>query len=111
MSQVYDSFGVPQGFQAAGTYSGLCSSRVKLDVAMIVSRRDCSIVTDTQQGMTARSGKVLVLHMGRLFLTGSAASRFQRKSVRLSAPVSMKRRLQSLSSPAVPRASISVRLS
>lgn len=64
MSQVYDNFGVPQGFQAAGTYSGLCSSRVKLDVAMIVSRRDCSIVTDTQQGMTARSGKVLVLHNG-----------------------------------------------
>ena len=45
MSQVYDSLSVPQGFQAAGTYSGLCSSRVKLDVAMIVSRRDCSIVT------------------------------------------------------------------
>ena len=64
MSQVYDNFGVPQGFQAAGTYSGLCSSRVKLDVAMIVSRRDCSIVTDTAQGMTARSGKILVLHNG-----------------------------------------------
>lgn len=64
MSQVYDNFGVPQGFQAAGTYSGLCSSRVKLDVAMIASRRDCSIVTDTQQGMTVRSGKILVLHNG-----------------------------------------------
>ena len=64
MSQVYDNFGVPHGFQAAGTYSGLCSSRVKLDVAMIVSRRDCSIVTDTPQGMTARSGKILVLHNG-----------------------------------------------
>lgn len=64
MSQVYDNFGVPQGFQAAGTYSGLCSSRVKLDVAMIVSRRDCSIVTDTQQGMMARFGKVLILHNG-----------------------------------------------
>ena len=64
MSQVYDNFGVPQGFQAAGTYSGLCSSRVKLDVAMIVSRRDCSIVTDTPQGMTAQYGKILVLHNG-----------------------------------------------
>lgn len=64
MSQVYDSLSVPQGFQAAGTYSGLCSSRVKLDVAMIVSRRDCSIVTATSQGLMAQSGKVLLLHNG-----------------------------------------------
>ena len=64
MSQVYDSFSVPQGFQAAGTYSGLCSSRVKLDVAMIVSRRDCSIVTATSQGLMTQEGKVLLLHNG-----------------------------------------------
>ena len=64
MSQVYDSLSVPQGFQAAGTYSGLCSSRVKLDVAMIVSRRDCSIVTATSQGLMTQSGKVLLLHNG-----------------------------------------------
>ena len=94
MSQVYDNFGVPQGFQAAGTYSGLCSSRVKLDVAMIVSRRDCSIVTDTPQGMTARSGKILVLHNGTALPDGRAALKFQRKSVRLSAPASMKPRLR-----------------
>lgn len=74
MSQVYDNFGVPQGFQAAGTYSGLCSSRVKLDVAMIVSRRDCSIVTDTQQGMTTRSGKILVLHNGTALPEGKRGS-------------------------------------
>ena len=64
MSQVYDSLSVPQGFQAAGTYSGLCSSRVKLDVAMIVSRRDCSIVTATSQGLMTQEGKVLLLHNG-----------------------------------------------
>ena len=64
MSQVYDSLSVPQGFQAAGTYSGLCSSRVKLDVAMIVSRRDCSIVTATSQGLMTQSGKILLLHNG-----------------------------------------------
>lgn len=94
MSQVYDNFCVPQGFQAAGTYSGLCSSRVKLDVAMIVSRRDCSIVTDTPQGMTARSGKSWSCTMGRPFLTDRAALKFQKKSVRLSAPASMKPRLR-----------------
>lgn len=70
MSQVYDSLSVPQGFQAAGTYSGLCSSRVKLDVAMIVSRRDCSIVTATSQGLMTQSGKVLLLHNGTALPAG-----------------------------------------
>lgn len=91
MSQVYDSFSVPQGFQAAGTYSGLCSSRVKLDVAMIVSRRDCSIVTATSQGLMTQEGKVLLLHNGTALPDGPRAMRFLRKSVRQPGNAWMKR--------------------
>lgn len=64
MKQVYDDSCLPQGFSAAGTYSGLCDSRVKLDLAMIVSQTDCSIVMAGTGGMTQGSGKALLLHNG-----------------------------------------------
>ncbi|MCH4188215.1 MAG: arginine biosynthesis protein ArgJ [Megasphaera sp.] len=64
MKQEYDDICVPQGFSAAGTYSGLCKNRVKLDLAMIVSRTDCSIVTAREGMITCTIGKTLVLHNG-----------------------------------------------
>lgn len=64
MKQVYDDSCLPQGFSAAGTYSGLCSSRVRLDLAMIVSRTNCSIVISSAQGISQGEGKALLLHNG-----------------------------------------------
>lgn len=70
MKQEYDDICVPQGFSAAGTYSGLCKNRVKLDLAMIVSRTDCSIVTAHEGTMTCTIGKTLVLHNGTALSQG-----------------------------------------
>ena len=54
----------PQGFAAAGTYSGICDQRVKLDLAMIVSRTDCSIVTAGAYGIKQDTGRAVLFHNG-----------------------------------------------
>lgn len=64
MKEVYDNNCLPKGFSAAGTYSGLCDSRVKLDVAMITSQADCAIVMAGMNGTVQGQGKVLLLHNG-----------------------------------------------
>lgn len=63
MSQVYDMC-VPQGFQAAAAYSGVCDSRIKLDTALIVSRESSAIVLADANGMTAKNASVLLFHHG-----------------------------------------------
>lgn len=63
MKQVH-TIGLPGGFSAAGTYSGLCDSRVKPDLAVIASRTDCAIVIADPCGASLREGKVLLLHNG-----------------------------------------------
>ena len=64
MKQVQDTACVPQGFLAAGTYSGLCDKRVKLDLAALVSRTDCSIVISDKMECRQYTGKVFFLHNG-----------------------------------------------
>ena len=64
MKQVHDTACVPQGFLAAGTYSGLCDSRIKLDLAALISRTDCSIVISEKTGCRQYTGKALLLHNG-----------------------------------------------
>ncbi len=64
MKQVQDTACVPQGFLAAGTYSGLCDKRVKLDLAALVSRTDCSIVISDKTGCQQYTGKAFFLHNG-----------------------------------------------
>ncbi len=59
-----DDICIPKGFSAAGTYSGLCASRVRLDLAMIVSVTDCAIVTADACGMQQTTGRALLLHNG-----------------------------------------------
>lgn len=63
MSQVYDMC-VPQGFQAAAAYSGVCDSRIKLDTALIVSRPRSAIVVSGPDGVKAQNGSVLLFHHG-----------------------------------------------
>lgn len=79
MKQVYDDICVPQGFSAAGTYSGLCKDRVKLDLAMIVSRRDCSIVTVGKDTVSCTIGKALVLHNGTALPEGQRGKEIQQE--------------------------------
>ena len=54
----------PQGFAAAGTYSGICDQRVKLDLAMIVSRSDCSIAMAHDGNIQQYTGRAILLHNG-----------------------------------------------
>jgi glutamate N-acetyltransferase/amino-acid N-acetyltransferase len=65
MEQINGSICAPLGFSVAGTYSGVCNRRVKLDLAMIMSRSDCSIVTFGKDlGKTQCSARVLLYHNG-----------------------------------------------
>lgn len=64
MERMNSSICVPKGFVAAGTYSGLCRSRVKLDLAMIASRTDCSIVTLKGEEETISTGRAVLYHNG-----------------------------------------------
>lgn len=58
MKQVHDTACVPQGFLAAGTYSGLCDKRVKLDLAALVSRTDCSTLFLIKQAAVSIQAKL-----------------------------------------------------
>ena len=79
MKQVYDDSCLPQGFSAAGTYSGLCDSRVRLDLAMIVSRTNCSIVVSSAQGVWQSAGKALLLHNGAALPDGLRGQEIQQE--------------------------------
>ncbi len=63
MKQVH-SISLPGGYCAAGTYSGLCDSRVKPDLAVIASRTNCSIVIADPCGSSQYEGKIFLLHNG-----------------------------------------------
>lgn len=76
MSQVYDMC-VPQGFQAAVTYSGICDSRVKLDTAMIVSPSASTIVCSDETGLHSKTASVLLLHHGLSLPQGVRGSEIQ----------------------------------
>lgn len=64
MTQNKSNICAPQGFAAAGTYSGICDHRVKLDLAMIVSRKDCSIVVANADGTQQSTGRAVLFHNG-----------------------------------------------
>lgn len=74
MKQVHEDICVPQGFAAAGTYSGVYAKRVKVDLAMIVSPRPATIVTVDAAGMKASTGSVLVVHHGAALPEGTRAA-------------------------------------
>ncbi|MCH4178856.1 MAG: arginine biosynthesis protein ArgJ [Megasphaera sp.] len=82
MKQEYDDICIPKGFSAAGTYSGLCKKRVKLDLAMIVSQNDCSIVTACEGTTTCTIGKTLVLHNGTALPEGERGKEVQKEVCR-----------------------------
>lgn len=73
MKQVHEDSCIPEGFCASGTYSGLCGSRIRLDLAMIVSRTDCSIVTAGTEGVSQYICKALLLHNGMALPEGKRA--------------------------------------
>ncbi len=70
MTQSKSNICAPQGFAAAGIYSGICDRRVKLDLAMVVSRTDCSIVTAEASGVCQSQGRAVVYHNGLALPTG-----------------------------------------
>lgn len=79
MKQVHDTACVPQGFLAAGTYSGLCDKRVKLDLAALVSRTDCSIVISDKRGCRQYSGRAFFLHNGTALPTNARGQEIQKE--------------------------------
>lgn len=64
MKRGQDTACIPQGFLTAGTYSGLCDTRVKLDVAAFVSPANCSILISDTAGCRQYTGKAVLLHNG-----------------------------------------------
>lgn len=74
MKQVHEDICVPKGFAAAGTYSGVCRNRVKVDLAMIVSTKAGTIVTATPTGVTSAVGSALLFHNGSALPQGARAS-------------------------------------
>jgi glutamate N-acetyltransferase/amino-acid N-acetyltransferase len=65
MERMKSNICMPKGFSAAGTYSGICNDRVRLDLAMIMSRIDCSIVTVQADGTgTSGMARTLLYHNG-----------------------------------------------
>lgn len=64
MEQENGSICAPVGFFAAGTYSGVCNCRIQLDLAMILSQNDCSIVMESSFGNWQHTGRVLLYHNG-----------------------------------------------
>ena len=79
MKQVHDTACVPQGFLAAGTYSGLCDKRVKLDLAALVSRTDCSIVISDKTGCRQHTGKAFFFHNGTALPTNARGQEIQKE--------------------------------
>ena len=79
MKQVHDTACVPQGFLAAGTYSGLCDKRVKLDLAALVSRTDCSIVISDKTGCRQYTGKAFFLHNGTALPANARGQEIQKE--------------------------------
>lgn len=73
MKQVYDDIHMPQGFHAAGTYSGLCASRIKLDLAAVVSQAASSIVMAHDHTVQMAQGQILLLHNGTALPKGTRA--------------------------------------
>lgn len=55
---------IPEGFAVSGTYCGVCRSRVKLDLALLVSRTDCTIVTSLPGHTQSYTGSAVLLHQG-----------------------------------------------
>lgn len=70
---------LPSGFSVAGTYSGLCDSRVKLDTAMIASRTRCSIVIAGETNAIYKQGKALLLHNGAALPEGKRGQEISRE--------------------------------
>ena len=79
MKQVHDTACVPQGFLAAGTYSGLCDKRVKLDLAALISRTDCSIVISDKTGCRQHTGKAFFFHNGTALPTNARGQEIQKE--------------------------------
>lgn len=74
MKQVHEDICAPQGFAAAGTYSGVYADRVKVDLAMIVSPKPAAIVTIDGAGIKTATGSVLVVHHGAALPVGARAA-------------------------------------
>lgn len=73
MKQAHEDICAPKGFTAAGTYSGVCPTRVKVDLAMIVSDQPGTIVTLSPNSTVTASGSVVVFHNGAALPTGKRA--------------------------------------
>lgn len=79
MKQVHEDICVPKGFAAAGTYSGVCRNRVKVDLAMIVSTKAGTIVTSTPSGVTTAVGSAVLFHNGAALPKGARASEIKQE--------------------------------
>lgn len=64
MKQNQETSCLPGGFAVAGTYCGVCRSRIKMDLALLTSRTDCAIVMTKPGYEQSYTGKAVLVHHG-----------------------------------------------